>query len=108
MKNAFTINIASHLEDSPKFLKLGPGDENVFKVDDRKNTFLKIQEVLNNGDGIVGMDEAILLAMGEEALKTINEMDLSLAGYQSIFIGMMAVISSISYEEAEKRFRNVQ
>jgi len=106
--SAYTVNISNRLENSPKFLKIGPGDENVFKIDDRKNTFLKIQEVLNNEGSMAGMDEAIKLAMGEEALEKINGMDLSIKAYENIFIGIMAAISSISFEEAEKRFRNSQ
>ena len=103
--NAFTVDISMHLEDAPKFLKLGPGDENVFKVDDKKNTVLKIQEILNKDSSYEGMDKALKIALGEEAVKKINEMDLSMTAYQNIFIGMMAAISSQKYEEAEKQFR---
>lgn len=103
--NAFTVDISMHLEDAPKLLKLGPGDENVFKVDDKKNTVLKIQEILNKDASSEGMDKALKLALGEEAVKKINEMDLSMTAYQNIFIGMMAAISSQKFEEAEKQFR---
>ena len=104
--DAFTVNISQHLEDAPKFLKIGEGDKNVFKVDDRKNTVLKIQEIVNKDSGITGMDKAIELALGKEALKKINEMDLTMSAYQNIFIGMMAAISSQTFEEAEKQFRD--
>lgn len=104
--DAFTVNISQHLEDAPKFLKIGPGDESVFKVDDSKNTVLKIQELLNKNESVQGMDKAIELAMGREALKKINAMNLSMTAYQNIFIGMMAAISSKTFEEAEKDFRN--
>lgn len=108
MKNAFTVNITQHLEDTPKFLKLGPGDENVFKVDDKKNTVLKIQEILNNDASANGIDMAMELALGKEAVDKINKMDLSMTAYQNIFIGVMAAINSKSFEETEKDFRNVQ
>lgn len=104
--DAFTVNISQHLEDAPKFLKVGPGDENVFKVNDSKNTVLKIQEILNKNESVQGMDKAIELALGKEALKKINAMDLSMTAYQNVFIGMMAAISSKTFEEAEKDFRN--
>lgn len=103
--NAFTVDISQHLEDAPKFLKLGPGDDNVFKVDDKKNTVLKIQEILNKDSSSEGIDKALKLALGEDAVKKINEMDLSMSAYQNIFIGVMAAISSQSFEEAEKQFR---
>lgn len=106
--DAFTVNISQHLEDAPKFLKIGDGDKNVFKVDDRKNTVLKIQEILNKQSGIVEMDKAIELALGKEALKKINEMNLSMTSYQNIFIGMMAAINGKSFEETEKTFRESQ
>ena len=104
--NAFTVDISQHLEDAPKFLKIGPGDDNVYKVDDRKNTVLKIQEILNNDSSSKGIDKALKLALGDEAVKKINEMDLSMSAYQNIFIGMMAAISSQKFEEAEKQFRD--
>lgn len=104
--DAFTINISQHLEDAPKFLKIGEGDENVFKVDDRKNTVLKIQEIINKDNSLGVMDKAMELAIGKEAVKKINELNLSMGAYQNIFIGMMAAISSKSFEEMEKQFRN--
>lgn len=106
--NAFTVNITKHLEDQPKFLKIGPGDENVFKVDDRKNTVLQIQQILNDGSGMTEMDKAIELALGKDALKKINEMDLSMTAYQNIFIGMMSAINGQTFEETEKQFRNAK
>ena len=105
---SFTVNITQHLENGPKFLKIGPEDENVFKVDDRKNTVLKIQEILNEDSGLTGIDKAIELALGKEALKKIDEMDLSITAYQNIFIGMMSAINGQSFEEMEKQFRNAK
>lgn len=106
--NAFTVDISQHLEDAPKFLKLGPGDENVFKVDDSKNTVLKIQEILNKNDSLEGVDKAIEIAMGKEALDKINKMNLSTKAFQNVFIGMMAAISSEKFEKIEERFHKSQ
>lgn len=106
--SAFTVNITKHLEDQAKFLKIGPGDENVYKVDDRKNTVLKIQQLLNDGSGLKEMDKAIELALGKAAVEKINEMDLSMTAYQNIFIGVMAAINGQTFEETEKQFRNAQ
>lgn len=103
--DAFTVNISQHLEDKPKFLKVGSGDENVFKVDDRKNTVLKIQEIMNKNSGLEEIDKAIELALGKEAMKKINDMDLSMTAYQNVFIGIMSAINGKSFEETEKQFR---
>lgn len=108
MKNAFTVDISQHLEDSPKFLKLGTGDENVYKVDDRKNTVLKIQEMLNKDDSIETINKVIEIALGKEAAKKIEKMDLSMKAFQNIFIGIMSAVSAQSFEETEKQFRNSQ
>lgn len=105
--NAFTVDISQHLEDSPKFLKVGAGDENVFKVDDRKNTVLKIQEILNKEESVESMSKVMELALGKEAAKKIEEMDLSMNAFQNVFIGLMACISAKSFEETEKQFRNI-
>lgn len=67
--SAFTVDISQHLENSQKFLKIGPGDENVVLVDDSKNTVLKIQEIINKDDSITGMDKALELALGKENAK---------------------------------------
>ena len=104
--NAFTVDISQHLEDAPKFIKLGPGDENVYKVDDRKNTVLKIQEILNKDQSVNTINKALELAIGKEAVKKIEEMDLTMSAFKNIFIGVMAAINSKSFEETEKDFRN--
>ena len=106
--NAFTVNIASHLEDAPKFLKVGPGDENVFKVDDRMSTVIKIQDLTNDSSDLKTMHKALELALGKEAMEKIDEMDLGLNAFQNLFIGMMAAISAKSFEEMEKQFRNAE
>lgn len=106
--NAFTVDISQHLEDAPKFLKLGPGDENVFKVDDSKNTVLKIQEMLNKDDSIKTINKVIELAIGKEGAKKIEDMNLSMKAFQNVFIGIMSAVSAQSFEETEKQFRNSQ
>lgn len=103
--SAFTVDISQHLENSVKFLKIGPGPDDVLTVDDSKNTALKIQELLNKGDSLENIDKAIEIAMGKEALKKLNKMNLSMEAYKNVFIGMMACISSLPFEEMEKQFR---
>lgn len=106
--DAFTVNISQHLENIPKFLKIGPGDENVFKVDDRMSTVIKIQDLTNDRSDITTMNKALELALGKEAAEKIERMDLSLSSFQNIFIGMMAAISGKKFEEMEKQFRSLE
>ena len=106
MMSAFTVDISKHLEDSQKFIRIGEGDENILKVDDSKNTVLKIQEILNKDNSVSGMEKAMELALGEEGVKKINKLNLTMKAYQNLFIGMMAAISCKSFEEMEKQFRD--
>lgn len=104
--SAYTVDISKHLEDSIKFIKLGPNAEDVLKVDDNKNTVIKIQEILNNDVSNEGMEKAMELAVGKEGVEKINSMNLSFSSYHNIFIGIMAAISASTFEETEKNFRN--
>lgn len=98
------IDISAKLINEPKFLQV-TADKN-YKVDDRKNTVLKINELLGDGNGVKQIDEAIKICLGEKAFKEIEEMELSITAYQTLFIGMMALITDKSFEEMEKTFRN--
>lgn len=106
--SAFTVDISKHLEDSIKFLKVGPNEDDVLKVDDNKNTVLKIQEILNKENTNEGIEKALKLAVGQEGVDKINSMKLSYNAYQNIFIGVMAAISAQTFEETEKQFRKTQ
>ena len=102
--SAFTIDITQHLEDSPKFLKI---HDHTFKVNDRKNTVIRIQQKLEEGATLETMNQVLEFALGKEAVDYIEELDLTMQGFQNIFIGVMSCINAMSYEETEKRFRNV-
>lgn len=99
------IDISSKLVNEPKFLQVAEGK--TYKVDDRKNTVLKLNELLDGSDGSAkNIDKAIKIGLGEKAFKEIEAMDLSIVAYQSLFIGMMALMMDKDYEEMEKTFRN--
>ena len=99
------IDISAKLVNEPKFLQVAEGK--TYKVDDRKNTVLQMNALLNEGTTSVdGIDKAIKLGLGEEAFKEIEAMELSITAYQSLFIGMMALVTDKSFEEMEKTFRN--
>lgn len=100
------IDISAKLVNEPKFLQVAEGK--TYKVDDRKNTVLQMNALLNEGGAasVDGIDKAIKLGLGEEAFKEIEAMELSITAYQSLFIGMMALVTDKSFEEMEKTFRN--
>lgn len=99
------IDISAKLVNEPKFLQVAEGK--TYKVDDRKNTVLKLNELLDGSDGSAkNIDKAIKIGLGEKAFKEIEAMDLSIVAYQSLFIGMMALMMDKDYEEMEKTFRN--
>ena len=106
--SAFTVDITKHLEDSLKFIKLGPNQEDVLRVDDKKNTVIKIQSILNTDASADNMEKALELALGKEGLEKVNSMDLSYEAYQNVFIGVMAAINCKTFEEVEKTFRDIQ
>lgn len=98
------IDISSKLTNEPKFLQV-TSDKN-YKVDDRKNTVIKMNQLIAGGStSIETMDEAIKLCLGAKAFKEIEAMDLSFAAYQSLFIGMMAAVTGNTYDEMESTFR---
>lgn len=96
---------------SPKLTNEKPkiqiAENKIYEVDNRKNTILLMQQKLEKADinDLNFLDEAIEMLLGEKAAKEIDEMDLSIAGYQTIFIAIMAAIQEIEYEQAEGMFR---
>lgn len=106
--SAFTVDITKHLEDSLKFIKLGPNQEDVLQVDDKKNTVIRIQAILNNDASADSMDKALELALGKDGLAKVNNLNLSMEAYQNVFIGVMAAINCKTFEEMEKTFRDTQ
>lgn len=98
------IDISSKLMNEPKFLQVT--EDKTYKVDDRKNTVIQMNQILENANGSVeSIDKAIKLCLGDKAFKEIEKMDLSMTAYQSLFIGMMALVTNKTYEELEKTFR---
>ena len=100
------IDISSKLTCEKPTLKLGEGL--VFEIDNSKNTVLKVQNAMKGKEDNEVIDMAIRELLGEEAHKKIESMNLSINAYKNIFIGLMAGISDMTYEEAEKQFRNVK
>lgn len=98
---AKTIDITSKLTNDRPVLKLGEGKE--YPIDNRKNTVLTIQAKMDEGDS-PDLDGVLELALGKEAVKEINESDISFADYQIIFIATLAGALGEDYEVIEARF----
>lgn len=100
------IDISSKLIVEEKFLHVAEGKD--YKVDDRKNTVIKINQMLSeaqNQNDASMMDKVISTCLGEKAAKEIDKMDLTFEAYQDVFIGIMAAISNKDFDEMEKSFR---
>lgn len=105
LKLSKVIDISAKLTNERPKLKLA--EDKIYEIDDRKNTILKMYQKLESSDinDIEMLDETIEMLLGEKAAKEIEEMDLSIKGYQTIIIAIMAAIQQITLEEAEERFR---
>lgn len=100
---AKTIDITSKLTNERPKLKLGEGKE--YEIDNRKNTVLAIQAKIDkDAEGTEYLDEVLELALGKQAVKEINESDISFADYQIIFVAVMAGALGEEYEAVEARF----
>lgn len=99
-----TINIADRLMNADKFIHVA--ENKTYKVDDRKNTVLQINELLDDGAKPEIIDKVIEMTLGKDAYKEIEDMGLSWDGYQALFIAIMAAIQNKDFEEVEKTFRS--
>ena len=97
------IDITNKIKNEEKFIKLY---DKTYKVDDSKNTVLKVMSILEKEGEAVAMDKAIELILGKEAKKYIDSLNLSVQDYQVPFIAVMACVNNVSYAAMEEQFRN--
>ena len=97
------IDITNKIKNEEKFIKLY---DKTYKVDDSKNTVLKVMSILEKEGEAVAMDKAIELILGKEAKKYIDSLNLSVQDYQVPFVAVMACVNNVSYEAMEEQFRN--
>jgi len=98
------IDISAKLTNERPKLKLA--EDKIYEIDDRKNTIILLNQKIQDTDvnDINAIDEMISVVLGKEAAKEIDEMNLSIAAYQSIMIAIMAAVTGEDYEVAEARF----
>lgn len=99
------IDISSKLGKEKKTIKLAEGK--VYEIDDSADNYLLVQEKIKDKEfSIKTMHEMIKMLMGEEALKEIQGMKLTVKGLESVIIALSAIVNEVEYEEMEKRFQN--
>lgn len=99
---ATVIDITNKIKNEEKFI--GYKGKH-YKVDDRKNTIVKLYAVLDSTDGAnLEMIETVMeLLLGKEAVKDFS--GLNYEDYLVPFFAAMACVQNKSYEEVEASFR---
>lgn len=98
------IDISSKLGLEKSTIKLGDGK--IYEVDISADNYLLVQEKIKNQEfSIATMYEMIEMLMGEDALKEIKNMKLTIKGLKVVVTALSAIVSEESYEEMEKRFQ---
>ena len=103
---ATLIDITGKIKNETKFLKYG---DKTYKVDDRKNTMMKVYAQIGNENSSVSietLDKIMELLLGKDALKDFD--GFSYEDYLVTFFAAMACVQNKSYEEVEATFRNAQ
>lgn len=83
------------------------GDK-VYPVDDRVKTVKKIQEISKDfsEDTYGGISQALSLALGHEAAKEIDEMNMPFKAYQKMFELVMAAVTGEDEDVIADRFQD--
>jgi hypothetical protein len=100
------IDISSKISNEPTFLHIS--DTMNYKIDESKNTVFKVMEMWDkdNLTEFQKLDKTIELTLGKEAYEAINDLDLSINGYKTVAMAIMATISGQTLEEFETRFHD--
>lgn len=99
------ISITDRLQTERPILEL-MGQE--FEVNNTKDAMLafneKMQHISENTHGVDIYEEGIRHFLGDAAATQIAEMQLTIKGYEKVFIAIIALAGEETYEEAEARF----
>lgn len=99
---ATVIDITGKIKNEEKFIVYNGKS---YKVDDRKNTIVKVYALLDNSDGtnIETIDEIMKLILGKEAVKDFE--GFAYDDYLVPFFAVMACVQNKSYDEVANSFR---
>jgi len=92
---------ASKLDARPE-MRVG---DNIFRIDNRLSTFVKINQRIKERDGGSDFEIIISEALGSAVYQQIVDMDLAYGVMNDIVIIILAAIQDITTEEARSRFR---
>lgn len=99
---ATVIDITGKIKNEEKFIVYNGKS---YKVDDRKNTIVKVYALLGDVDdaSIDTIDKIMAELLGSEAVKDFD--GLSYEDYLVPFFAAMACVQNKTYEEVEASFR---
>lgn len=102
---ATVIDITSRIKNEEKFIVYNGKS---YKVDDRKNTMIKVYSILNSADStnLDIVDSVMTELLGKEAVKDFS--GFSYSDYLVPFFAAMACVQNKTYEEVEESFRKTQ
>lgn len=99
------INIGNKLDREPRFLILD--ETHKFKVNCDKNTVMKVMSLESeNQEDLKYLDEMLVLLIGKDAVKQIEEMDIPFDGWMTIVKAAIAVATNKDFDEVERDFRS--
>ena len=109
---AKVIDITSKITNELPMVRIT--DELVVSVNNRKNTILNMQAMVqetqkNSEDGtfdeVALMGKTLSMLIGEKSAKEIEKMDLPFPEYKVVYQAVMAAATGTDLEEVEKRFQ---
>ncbi len=100
---ATVIDITGKIKNEEKFIVY---DGKTYKVDDRKNTIVKVFAIIDSATGasVEMIDQVMEILLGKDAVKDFE--GFSYDDYLVPFFAAMACVQNKSYEEVESSFRD--
>ena len=102
---ATVIDITGKIKNEEKFIVY---DGKTYKVDDRKNTIVKVFAIIDSATGasVEMIDQVMEILLGKDAVKDFE--GFSYDDYLVPFFAAMACVQNKSYEEVESSFRETK
>jgi hypothetical protein len=102
---ATVIDITNKIKNEEKFIVYNGKS---YKVDDRKNTIVKVYAIIDQAAGanVEMIDTVMKELLGKEAVKDFD--GLNYEDYLVPFFAAMACVQGKSYEEVEASFRKTE